>query len=632
MIAAMPSRRSATSVGSTPTGLVLADTEERRQLHALQTSCDQLTGQIANAELDLETVRADLLEFEHAYSAALADAHRHLKSAERVVLSLDRWADVLTQNERAIIAARVKKATEKKRHTAEDELAAHGAQSTRGEASRAANDTVAEGAPAPLFATPRDDRLKTAFRSLARRYHPDLARSEQERVQFGQYMARINDLYRARDLERLLSLEEQLKGGDITGIEGDIHEQIEALQKRQGWLNVVLGNLRQDRDRLRQSSLMLLREACLERQAQGLDPFAELVSQMMGRVETTLMEVRNALDRLEQTVVEYNRHSLERKQNSNAALTHFDPYKDRRLVRLALEDLHALHASAAAQQWADLLRQRFAERPSSARLALMAYASDLSPYPLAGLERIEDVRLRYEAVNADLVEPESFEPVLASMSDVLEWGIKRATTDIAYAGLRFLHEDQRTAMQLLMRDIGLRRELKRVLYLLGEIRRCPQCESQVFALPLYRLRGLDDLRATVCPDCAHAFSSYWLARGGDVQSVLNDAFVDLEVIHEWSFHIGPGSIAMQVLPKEEAALTVQQLKKRLHEQVFARNELALTASQIVLLCRGKKVAEKTLLEDLPERTLQVQLKPEANLDVVTLLETLKHRIRTRFRR
>lgn len=602
---------------ASPATLILADSDERRRLHELQAACDALTQKIADAELELETAKSDLIDFEQVYLRALRDVHQQLKAAERVVQALDRWAELLALHSRDVVPLRLDKALDKRAVQVEDAIASD-------------DEFPAVGAPISAVPVPRDDRLKQAFRALARRYHPDLARTETERVQFGQWMARINDLYRGRDLEKLLSLAEQLKGGDVSDVEGEILDQIIELEKRQGWLNVVLGNLAMDRARVMQSSLAKLREECIDHEQAGEDPFAELRVQTMSRVESTMNEVKSALDRLEQTVVRYNRDGSEAR--GGQALTHFDPYADRRLVRLALQDLASLHASPAAKRWAEQLRERFAANPRQLRLALMAYASDLSAYPLSGLEKVEDARVRFDAVNADLEDQVSFEDALTSTSDILEWGVKHATSEVAYAGLRFLHDDLRTAMALLLRDIGFRRELKRVLYLLGEVRRCPTCETQVFALPLYRLRGLDDLRASVCPDCAHAFSSYWLARGGDVQSVLNDAFVDLEVIHEWSFSIGPGSIAMQVLPREEQSLTLGQLRKRLHDQVFARNDLDVPVTALELFQRGKKLSDRKLLEDLPERTVEVRFKPDAGTDVVTVLETLKHRIRTRFRK
>lgn len=48
--------------------------------------------------------------------------------------------------------------------------------------------------------------IKQIYRLLARRYHPDLARSEAERLELNERMAEINQFYREEDLNRLMDL------------------------------------------------------------------------------------------------------------------------------------------------------------------------------------------------------------------------------------------------------------------------------------------------------------------------------------------------------------------------------------------------------------------------------------------
>jgi len=98
---------------------------------------------------------------------------------------------------------------------------------------------------------------------------------------------------------------------------------------------------------------------------------------------------------------------------------------------------------------------------------------------------------------------------------------------------------------------------------LGEYVPCAGCKRDVYVTPLYRTRGLDDLRSSVCPRCGTVHQSYWMPKGKDVQAVLNPTYS----ITSWSPN-GPSklahlSIAMQLLPVQVDKLSVGELKKAL---------------------------------------------------------------------
>jgi DNA repair exonuclease SbcCD ATPase subunit len=64
-------------------------------------------------------------------------------------------------------------------------------------------DAVREQRKAP----PASDKLRDLYRVLAKRFHPDLARSDDERRRREEMMLRINEAYRTRNLAALASLE-----------------------------------------------------------------------------------------------------------------------------------------------------------------------------------------------------------------------------------------------------------------------------------------------------------------------------------------------------------------------------------------------------------------------------------------
>jgi len=80
----------------------------------------------------------------------------------------------------------------------------------------------------------------------------------------------------------------------------------------------------------------------------------------------------------------------------------------------------------------------------------------------------------------------------------------------------------------------------------GNTSPCAGCKRDVYVTPLYRTRGLDDLRSSVCPRCGTVHQSYWMPKGKDVQAVLNPTYLDYELVSEWTFELAHLSIAMQL--------------------------------------------------------------------------------------
>jgi ribosomal protein L37AE/L43A len=197
--------------------------------------------------------------------------------------------------------------------------------------------------------------------------------------------------------------------------------------------------------------------------------------------------------------------------------------------------------------------------------------------------------------------------------------------------LRFRDTTLGEAVPLALRSPALRAEFRRVLATLGEQTRCPSCERDVFAVPLYRLRGLDDLHAWVCPACGHSLKSYWMPRGQDVQSVLNDAFLDLELLTEWTFRLGRASVSTQLLPEQLETLSVGHLKRRFVEDVLLRHGVDVSEKQVRLRQGKRPVPERRWLADCATRTFSVAFAEGATVSMADALEQVRYRIRTRFR-
>ena len=162
-----------------PAEIVLAQSPDAASLHERRERLAAVRTALAEREADLAQFKAQLKSFESQYFRQVGVLYAELddieaRIAEREVALYD--SD----------AARVR--AEEARQRARD---THDA--VFGE-----DDEVEEFEPPPS--------LKTLFRDVAKRIHPDLARDEAERRHFTLLMARANQAYRRGDMETLQRL------------------------------------------------------------------------------------------------------------------------------------------------------------------------------------------------------------------------------------------------------------------------------------------------------------------------------------------------------------------------------------------------------------------------------------------
>lgn len=590
--------------------LVLADNPQRDHLHGLRGRLATLRDAIAELDVETEALRAELTSFEHRYHAALALEHSLLRRAERLIRHLERWSHLLVEAPSESIVQRGTR-IEHKRARELDEQAHHTVSANHDE-------------PEPL---PPDSQtqLKAIYRALARRYHPDLGRSEEECVRFGQMMARINELYRIGDHERLQAMLAQAQL-DAPPESLDDEAQIELLEARVRWFETVLGNLQRERVSLEACATCELWRDVEQARIEGRDLVAEVRVKLLGRIESSTTDIASAIERLEECVNQFNASGLTRASQNVAR---FDPHVDKSLVRLGLQALAELRTSPEAESFAEWIVQLAEPHPALLRVIMLTYVAELSPFPLPGLESYDDAVLRFASLARPGETQLSIEQALLQLDEVLEFGVKRASEKHVRAGLRFRSAAAHEAMPLVLRRLDIRREFRRLLLVLGEREQCPTCEHETFLIPLFRLRGLDDLRALVCPDCTTTLRSYWMPRGKDVQGVLNSAFIDFEIVVESVVTLARGSVALQLLPEEIETMTVKQLKQRIHADIFKRNEMDIALEQIVLEQHGEPIGDRKALGDLDSVAFTLRFKNSARNEA-DVLELLKHRIRTRW--
>jgi hypothetical protein len=627
--------------------LLVADEPDRARLRELQAALDALLDEIVGLELALDEARAALAQFERDYEGRLRVERAAMTRVQGVIRQLERWASLLDRFRAAEIAERAARLDAQRDREAarlEDERRKYEEQQREPTprsielASASTNSETETETDEPARAARGDERLKAVYRALVRRCHPDLAQTEADRVRLGALMARINGLYAERDLRRLERLVEQTRDADVGGDvdEKSTLDRVAEIEARIAWLTVLRDNLKNERATLDRCATGELRGKVEEARREGRDLLEELRGDLQREARRARGEVRAAVRLLEEAVDRYNKQNalatVKPPSSAGALERVFDPYDDKRFVRLGLEHLAALHLAPAALREAEWITALAEQSPPLLCLILMTYAAELSPTPLPGLEKYEDIALRFRhfARDSDGETSVTIDDALVELAERIEYGLRRTSARRAHAGLRFRSVLTRQAMPAALRSHAVRRAFKGVLAVLDERLTCPACALEVFGVPLMRTRGLDDLRSLVCPACGHTLKSYWMPKGKDVQAVLNDAFIELELVTEWSLRLGQTSVAIQLVDAQLEAMTVGDLKARLFTDIFERNSLGVERGQVALEQAGAPVVEETPLLDVDDRTFTVTFAADASVSVPDAVEILRHRIRTRF--
>src|SRR5512132_1987571 len=204
----MPLARSAT--------LVLVDSPLRERLRALSEELEALRDEVGQLELECETLRADLTTFEARHRRELEPEQRWLKAIDSVVRHLERWVELLEASpprERAVRARRLERRRTREMHREVEDP-----------------EMTAADEPAPESHAP-GAALKSLYRRLARRFHPDLARTEEEQIRHAALMTQINGLYRAGDLARLEALADQALGAELPEPVFSQEEEVQLLEE-----------------------------------------------------------------------------------------------------------------------------------------------------------------------------------------------------------------------------------------------------------------------------------------------------------------------------------------------------------------------------------------------------------------
>lgn len=144
------------------------------------------------------------------------------------------------------------------------------------------------------------ERIKALYRDLARRFHPDLAQTEQERAERTHMMTLVNQAYHERDIDMLEAL--NADRAEQRAFSSDLFNdavpymalKIERLKLRRAELDQQIRELKITRAELRDSYMLNLRADTMHARYRGQD----LLQEMADNMQQEYWEKMKVLDQL----------------------------------------------------------------------------------------------------------------------------------------------------------------------------------------------------------------------------------------------------------------------------------------------------------------------------------------------
>lgn len=242
-------------------------TPEERELERKQAEIDRLSAQLADRELELETLRGELTAFQTRYLHSVGPYFRELDDLEARIAEL------------------------RARHIPHDPAAQRQAEEARARAEESREQVDAAREPEPFLPTAE---LKALYRKAAARLHPDRADNDADRLYRNAAMSALNAAYQAGDSARMQALLDEYaqRPEAITG--EDTGTKLIRLIRQTAQLEQRIATVIAEIAALQASELHQLQQQIDTEEAQGHDPLSQLAAQLQRQIETA----RDALAQL----------------------------------------------------------------------------------------------------------------------------------------------------------------------------------------------------------------------------------------------------------------------------------------------------------------------------------------------
>jgi hypothetical protein len=243
------------------TTINLGPRPEEEELKKKQAELFELESKLADRELFLANLRAELSSFESKYLAVVGKRYAELDDIEAKIA--EHLATANPQDRQAQDFAT------KARSQAESSKASVG-------------HSLAVNSPDSV--PPRSQNLKNLFREVAKRIHPDLASDPEDRLKRQHLMAEANRAFQEGDEERLRKiLHEYEDSPDAVKGDGAAADLIRTIRKI-AQVNRRLFEIAKEVAQLEQSELFELRQKVERSTAEGRDLLQEMTQDLDARI------------------------------------------------------------------------------------------------------------------------------------------------------------------------------------------------------------------------------------------------------------------------------------------------------------------------------------------------------------
>jgi hypothetical protein len=241
---------------------------EEKELKYKKSILSELKDALSNRELELATLRAELLSFQNIY----------LESVGELIAELDELE--------AQIAEGIAKKS-KKTDTAAQSATRKRARAT--ESARAFREESERSLPKQKFAP--TDNLKQLFREVAKKIHPDLASDEKDREIREDLMKRANEAYQNGDEEKLHSILEEyeerpesIEGNSIGAELIRVIRDIDSIDKR---INAIANEI----DGMTKSELFFLKKKLDDAKMENRDFLGDMADYLRLKIQRAKIEL-----------------------------------------------------------------------------------------------------------------------------------------------------------------------------------------------------------------------------------------------------------------------------------------------------------------------------------------------------
>ena len=136
------------------------------------------------------------------------------------------------------------------------------------------------------------EELKKLFKKACMKYHPDKARNEEDKEQFTNIMAEVNAAYEAGDIDKIKAILAGEHGVDDEKPDESIVERLIRLIQSLAQIKLVVINVQQNIENLKQDELWGLREKVNESRENGEDLLEEMAEKVQVEIDAAREELR----------------------------------------------------------------------------------------------------------------------------------------------------------------------------------------------------------------------------------------------------------------------------------------------------------------------------------------------------